>query len=328
MQKKRLVTIVVLPLVLFAGVSTARAQSSNIFFKGHGISSTQGADLTIYASFTTDGIVRGEAVLANSMQGDVVELVPQSGNIWCIKQLIESSPGSTWIWLISDLPGGDQLGYDNVSGHSCANASLTLPPEAIDSGGFTGQIVPDTCASDLAACNAQNASLQTQLGQCQSDLNQCNSDLTTCQSQSSQCSLPVLPANYFAKLTGSAFDPDLNTKVKVSAKRDIGGVMKGIIKVNGSWTADVDQLNAPSGSKLDWCVRGTILTSPLNPGQVGSNLILFVRNTGKGCDLLSYTVGTGLDCNTAVPTQPFVSTLPGDFKEGKIRCGDNQCCPS
>lgn len=289
---KYAIAVAMLFVVLSAG-ALANAQSSNIFFKGHGISSTAGADLTIYASYTTDGIVRGEVVPNGGFQGEVVELALQPGNIWCIKQLLEGMPGTTWIWLIADLPGGDQLGWDGVSGHSCANASLSQPPEPIDIGGFTGEIVPDTTAADLAQCEA---------------------DLAVCEGG---CTLPPLTAPYEAKLSGGLYlDPspvglELG-KIKIAAKKYLNGSVSGYVKFPDGTAIAVSDIVPPHGCVTHWCIKDT-------------DGLWFVRDTGTGCDLVSYSPGANLSCATDTPSVLFDAGLPGDFK-GRVRDDTGKAC--
>lgn len=334
---RHLLAVVVLIVLVIAGAdrfvwAQTLPPNYNAYLTGQGFSGAFNMDITISASRANNGTVRGKMIVKDNFSGDVIELIPPSNgtDYWCVNSALVEVPGFNHIWFVKDLPAGDKLAFTGDFGLTCAAAETPseFAFETLTSGDFVGEIVEDTCKTELAQCNAQVADLNAQLGQCQADLgqcaadlNQCNADLTECEDK---CELPPLPANYNAKLSGNGLSAFWNARVKISATRKETSEINGTVNIQDVLAANVIQVVAPSGGQNHWCVN-SVVTSAATNANIGLNLILHVRDTFNGRDLLSSTLGTGLSCNTAVPTEPFEQICKSSFK-GKVRCDDNLCC--
>ena len=304
----RLMTVLMISAMVFFGmVSGANAlpPSYEAHFNGHGVCSGNNVDARIGADRASDGTVYGQVAFPGGLGGTVVEVVPPSVNIyWCINILLDDGSGSNIILFIDDSSNVETLSLASGTPITCAGSSPAAQFAPVDSGVFVGQVVPDTCASDLATANAA-------LGQCESDL--------------SNFVLPLLPAHYDAKFTLKGTDALLTATLKVSAKRKMDDTFSGNITLVNQFKAKVNQLNAVQDGNPNWCTSGTIV-SAVNPNLVGQNVVVFAHNKGKGCDPSSYAVDVGIDCSTNPSTLALKPITGGTF-QGKVLCDAGLCCP-
>jgi hypothetical protein len=319
-------------LIFFALLSnTAFAENPVVAsFVGQGFSSSLGEDITVSAERRANGLVSGSFVAAGNFSGKVVELVSPYGDQdwWCLHvEQISAGCASESIWFFKDNlgEGEDEVSFVDGFNLSCSDFPNGSPDAfwQVDQGGFTGTILNPCesteaelaqCESDLGDCSTNLTACNQQVATLQNDLDECESDLTECGADMGRNALPALPEGDFdAKLTGNGFLESLGGKLKISAQIKAGEVHpKSKTKLPNGTIADVLEIVPPHNEKSYWCVRDT-------------NGIWFVRDTGKGCDMVSHLSGTELSCESADPPLPFEIVVKGDFK-GQKSCGKKQCC--
>lgn len=286
--------LVLFPLSLPAKAEVQARLAGSAFIGGFGF------NLTINTERSDVGLVSGTVTASDVCPGKAVELVSPFGvrNFWCVNVIMTTSDcslaGDNVVLFVRDVTGGpDEVSF--VGGLTVSCADFDVSPdrwEPVTSGDFVGTVM-NPCADSEAA------------------LAQCESDLSTYRER---CDLPPLPAGYEAKFSGSGFSPSLNSKVKISAiRRDIGEVI-GRSRVGDGSVSPVMELQPPHLDRNYWCIKDT-------------DGLWFVKDVGQGCDPLIYAIpGPDLNCDNTVPTLPFEPSPKGNFK-GKVRCGENQCCP-
>ncbi|MDP1689587.1 MAG: hypothetical protein Q8L52_00030 [bacterium] len=302
---KRLPLVVFLFVVLFFGMLIARAQASNLYFTGHGLVSTLGMNFAVGASRVGVGTVRGEAVLDNEY-GPVVELVSPSGIIdyWCIHYIRENTNEDVFLF-VKDISFADQFSLTGGQGANCANSQPSVNFQPVDTGNFVGEVVPDTCPGDLATCTANLATVQAQVTTLTTQLSTCQSNLAQCEATLGECTdmceaLPVLPANYSAKLNGKGGDIKIAAvRKKSSPLDDFSGKISGI--GTSKWVSNVLSLVAPSDGKPNWCAEGTIASAVSDPSLIGKKVVVYVRDISKKYDLMSVQIGVSLTCANTTP---------------------------
>lgn len=307
-MKTSLKAILVVIIFVFANLSLAVAgvpESGNevvASFSGTANVSGLAMDITLDAKRLKNGLVYGTASVVDNFDGKITELVSSFGanDFWCIKAVV-SHPivalGQNAFFFIKDIVAGPDLVafffYNDDT--TCDNFALGNPYayEAVTTGDFVSQIVPDPI-----------------LTQCQTDLVDCTAALGECSAE-----LPVLPANYSAKLTGKGGDIKIAATRKKNTSDDFSGKISGI-GIGNKFEAKVANLVAPSDGKPNWCAEGTIISADV-PSLVTQKVVVYVRDISKKYDLMSYQIGVGLSCATASPgTLDLI--VGGDFTGGKI----------